>query len=506
MLKNWSPRVCPAVLVTTSVVILASLFAIEAMSAGGGYSGNWRPSALFIAVTFALISYLAFKESRAVGTGWIWGGMLIGSVLALLGMTAVFAEFAVTSGQAVTDTVTVANLLTPGSYDSRIFDILNAIEVDPRTFFIMDGLIDIWVYVQSKGGLTVVPYQLMGVQERGIVYLYATVMHVMGGFNSYYMVLTNWLAHLLATTILYAISKRVYGVKAAAIGAGLYLVFPENIYWGGVIYKDEIVVLTVLAGAYSLLQIVQERRHSYYILFVVAIVSMAFLRSGLIWSMVCAGLISHAISGADWLKSLGKYVTVIAVTVVGASLLLPAGVAGDLDQKILRKPYEKLVGGSTAYLDTQSISYRTSKLESMVERIGGGDLNLKKIYFVPIRIGFHLISPFPPTSMRFEGDRYILPSTYLFTILLTFFAVGIYRGVLTMGGTTMMATQFILLGLTIAFAGPFVYERYRLVLTPFFLSIAISVLVTSTWRQRIGMASLSGTIWLIAFAFWTMLR
>jgi len=506
---SWLLRSCPAAVITAGVVMLLSLLAAEALEASGGTSESWRASTFFIASALALISYLASAESKAVGHPWIWGGMLIGTALALLGMTTVFAEYAVTRVPAGTaaDPVAVARILVPGAYDPQIFGTLNAITVDARRFFLMDGLIDVWVYVLSKGGFDVVPYELMGVQERGIVYLYALVMHVMGGFNTYYMVLTNWLAHVLATMVLYAVSKRAFGVKAAAIGAGLYLVFPENIYWGAMIYKDEIVVLTVLASVYSLLKIAQERRQSYYLVFAAAIVGMAFLRSGLVPVMVCAGLISHAISGATRLKDLGKYIAVIATTILGTAFLLPPGIAGDLEQKIIQKPYEKLTGGSSAYLDTQSISYRTSKSESLIERLGGGDLSVEKISFVPIRIVFYLISPFPPTRMRFEGDRYILPSTYLITILLTFFAVGMYRNAIT-GGTAvhLMTTHFILLGLAIAFAGPFVYDRYRLLLTPFFLSIASAVLVTSTWRQRIMMVSLSGGIWAIAYALWTMLR
>ena len=505
---NCSLRLYLTAFITAVVVILLSLLATEALERSGGTSISWRASTSFIAVTLALISYLAARESKILGHSWIFGVTLFGAALALLAMTAVFLEHASHAFRpSAANTVEVTKILVSGEYDAQIFETLNAIKVDARVFFMMDGHLDVWVYILSKVGVYAIPYELMGVQERGIVFLYALVMHAMGGFNTYYMVLTNWLAHVLATIILYAVSKSAFGMKAAAIATVLYLVFPENIYWGGMIYKDEIVVLTVLASVYSLLKIVQERRHSYYLMFAVAIVGMAFLRSGLVLVILCAGLLTHATSGTTRLKNVGQYIALIVATVSGAVFLLPPSITSDLQQKIFQKSYEKLARGSSAYLDTPSISYRTTKSESLVERVGGGDLNVEKIYFVPIRIGSYLISPFPPTSMQFQGDRYILSSTYLITILLTFFAVGMYRSLITGGiAVNIMTTQFILLGLAIAFAGPFVYDRYRLLLTPFFLSIASTVLVTSSWRQRIMMMSLSGGIWAIAYALWMILR
>jgi len=211
-------------------------------------------------------------------------------------------------------------------------------------------------------------------------------------------------------------------------------------------------------------------------------------------------------------KGVGKrvftYILVVVTTAVVFWTIDPQGAANNILQKSVIRVFDKLRSGSTSHLDVENITYRTTKEESLTHRVGGGDLNLSKTYFVPLRILSYLIAPFPPMHRNNRSDSFILPNTYFFSLLLVPFALGFMRSFLpSQGGVVRdLSISFVILGTAIAFAGPFVYERYRLGITPLFLIIALAYLAEASWLNRFRMILLSVALWAALLVTWILLK
>jgi hypothetical protein len=155
----------------------------------------------------------------------------------------------------------------------------------------------------------------------------------------------------------------------------------------------------------------------------------------------------------------------------------------------------------------QNLAYRSSKEDSLVEKVGGGDLDLGTAYFVPIRIAMYPFVPFPPWKVRSDEDFFILPSTWMIVLSLLFFCTALLR-ILRSGDRPggIMLIFLACLSAAVAFAGPFVYERYRLLLTPIYLVLSATTWVNTSARQRALLVLGSLAILALVFLFWRLLR
>ncbi|WIM05126.1 MAG: glycosyltransferase family 39 protein [Candidatus Nitricoxidivorans perseverans] len=480
---------------TFFLTVLSYLVAEGTLLSLGRFQSLWM-TAVFLGLTYSVIAYFAiskrhFGERCQEGVGFV----LLCSV-SLAVMSQVYLMH-------LTQGAPVAREIASGG------ELLgHMVAIDPRQIFIMDGGIDEWVYVLFRNGLTSIPYEAIPVQEKGILYLYSAAMALSGEFDTYLPVLVNWAAHVTSSLLLFAISEKTFGRKAGLLAAGLLLVFPENLYWGGSLYKDGIVAMLVLAAIHASLSVsTGGRRTHYYLTLALALYGLAFLRSGLLLAVVLAGFISVAVVGRNSIHKLAEYIVTIAAAATAFTLIFPASVMADIEGKAFVRVYGKLAGGSSHGLDTQNISYRTSKEESLIERYGGGDLSFRTMHLVPLRVAGHLLAPFPPWERRFVGDWYILPATWTILALLPYFAVGLYRS--AAGGASpsmVLLIYFIFLGTAIAFAGPFIYERYRLLITPLYLAISASTFVSSSWRRRALLLLMALGFVVAAYFLWLLLR
>lgn len=428
----------------------------------------------FLVCAYSVIAYVAVSASRPGEKQWQGAGFAFLCFLSLAIMSLAYAEHS---------------------------------SINPGQQFIMDGSIDRWVYELFRNGLASIPYESIGVQEKGVLYLYSVVAVLSGEFNAYLFVLVNWIAHVASSLLLYAITVRAFGRPSALLATGLFLVIPENLYWGGTIYKDGIVVMLVLAAIHGFLRAVFDGRRIHWLTLVLALCCIAFFRSGLLAAVMMAGAVSLACGGRRLFPKLAEYVVALTLGAAVFATIFPAPVTADVWNKAFGRIYGKLAEGSSYSLDSYNITYRTSKEDSLVERYGGGDISLGNAYVVPLRVASYLFVPFPPWESRFKGDRYILPSTWLIMALLAYFASGFIRSAFGGVGPAMtLCVFFICLGAAIAFAGPFVYERYRLLITPIYLAVSSSVLVASPWSIRLRLFMASAGIVAAALLLWSILR
>lgn len=372
----------------------------------------------------------------------------------------------------------------------------------------LDGGLDQWVFVLFNHGLFALGYDQIPVQEKGLLYLYAALLRVAGDFNTYLLLVANCAAQVLSSWLLLRIALQFAPPGAAFGAAALLLVMPDALYWGSLIHKDNFVVCLVLLCLWSALAAFasQSRSWGYAALFAASLIALAFTRSGLVVPLICGGALAIVLARASRLERLARYLASVVAGVALVAAILPPSAAKDLRIQVFDRLYYKLSQGSSYKLDVQNIEFRTTAEDSLVYRLSGGDLSLKKLHFVPVRVAMYFVAPFPPWPARTRLDYFVLPSTWLLVPLWFFFLKGCWKGWRQSGDAAVWAlSSFVVLAVAVAFAGGFVHERYRLALMPFYLSFAALGESLSTARQKRVLLGASCCAFLALLAlYWTL--
>ena len=407
----------------------------------------------------------------------------------------------------VSSPVTMNTLFPHGYIDDGVNSALRGILVPSGTMFLMDGGIDKWVYVLFEKGFGYIGWSNISVQEPGILYLYVFALSAFGSYHPYFLLLVNWAVILASAVVLFFMARNCCGERVAQYVTALFLIIPEGSYWGGAIYKDGIVSLLILCIAYANLIAVKSTNYWCYVLVVLLLFALAFLRSGLVVPISAAVVLAHFLFGKQVaLRSLPLLAFMLMSAIVFGRVL-PENVAHDIAQRSVGRVLDKLQLGSSQQVDIENISYARSKERSLVETKTGGDIALTSVYFIPVRILSYFMAPFPPIFLRFSGDLFIIPSTYSFLFISAFFMKGVTKCLVEKDRSlALLLLYFSVTGVAIAFAGPFVYERYRLVITPFYICIAVTGWFPSTKRQRYCLLALSGLLLALASATWWVVK
>jgi hypothetical protein len=273
------------------------------------------------------------------------------------------------------------------------------------------------------------------------------------------------------------------------------------------LFKDNMVVLLVLAALYSVLRIVIDGARRYYALLLPVLYGIVFLRSGLLVALMVAGLFSMVLARRRPLAFTFEYVTLMVAGTLAFALIFPSSVVQEVGTRSFGFVYDRLLLGTSRGADVQNITYRTSKQESVVEKVGGGSLSLANTYMIPVRVAMYAYSPFPPWRARFDGDRYIIPSTWAIMLSLLFFGAAALRTIVTRDPPTSIMLVFMGgLVAAIAFAGPLVYERYRMMLSPIYLAFAALSWVNLPATRRTLLALGSLLVLALVYLAWRLLR
>jgi hypothetical protein len=507
-----SPKITPATNVSFCVffVIVNSVIAILLLNdTGSGYSPKVLALSIILFV-YALIFFIVESDSEIEKNRLCSAIVFMLPTISLMVMSYIFFEYTrrgMISFPPDRSTLNIIEVLPSNHYEPDLRAILEKINIHRGATILMDGQVDLWVLILSAAGPDKIPYEQIPVTERGILYIYAFLMWIAQGYYVYIMLLANWAAHILSALLIYCLCYPKLGRRVSLIIAGVFAIFPENLYWGATIYKDGFSILLVLLLIYAN-DCVKNGAVKYVIIFSIALITLAFLRSGLIVPLI---LICFALSALgkrnEVFRRLATYLVMIASTTALFWIIMPGPVVGDIAERALNRPYSKLVKGSSSHLDVQNITYATSKDESLLEKVGGGDLNVNKLHYLPARVVNYLVAPFPPLKRGVSSDIYIVPSALFISLLLVPFVAGIFQDLVSRRHIILeFAIPFVVLSVAVAFAGPFVYERYRLVVTPFFLIIGINSLYTATARLRKQLIVLSLLTWVVMFFLWYSMK
>jgi len=355
----------------------------------------------------------------------------------------------------------------------------------------MDGHLDEWVYVLFNRGLGFTEYNNIPIEEKGLLYFYAGLLRAAGDFNTYLLVVANCAAQVLSAWFLFRIATRFALPAAAFAAAALLLVMPDAIYWAGAwIHKDNFAVLLVLLCLWSGLKAftVPSWSATHPAVFACALVVLGFVRSGLVLPIITAGLVAIVLARRAIVVRAMKYFVTLILGAVFVAVLVPAQAARDLQTKTFDRVYHRLTKGSSYRLDVQNIQFRTTSEESLVYRLSGGDLSLRKIHYVPIRVAMYFVAPFPPWPLRTQLDWFVLPATWLLVPFWFFFFYGCWKALRPPNEAVVWSLAFfVVIAVAIAFAGGFVHERYRLLLMPFYWLFAMFGVYSASTRLRAGL-------------------
>jgi hypothetical protein len=372
----------------------------------------------------------------------------------------------------------------------------------------MDGALDQWAFVLFNQGLFALGYEQIPVQEKGLLYFYAALLRLAGDFNTYLLVVASCAAQVLSSWLLLRVAAQFAPPRAAFGAAALLLAMPDALYWGALIHKDNFIVCLVLLCLWSGLKAFAERPLSwrYSALFAGSLVALSFTRSGLVVPLIFGGALAIVLARRSPLERMARYGASVVAGVALMAAILPLPVAKDLRTQVFDRLYYKLTQGSSYKLDVQNITFRTTAEESLVYRLSGGDLSLKKLHYVPVRVAMYFVAPFPPWPVRSQLDYFVLLSTWILIPLWFFFLKGCWKGLRQGDDAVEWALCFfVVIAIAVAFAGGFVHERYRLLLMPFYLSFASLGESASTRRQKLVLLAASlGTFLLGLILYWIL--
>jgi hypothetical protein len=383
--------------------------------------------------------------------------------------------------------------------------------VQPGQRFVMDGQIDQWLYGYYTLGLAKYTYWGIAIQEQGIFLVYWAILRLYGEFSTSVLVISNALFHLGSSCIVYAMVRRWFGGNGpASVVAAIFLFNPDTIFWSTTLGKDNLVILLIVICQYLTLSVVGVRngwiRH---VLIALTLVDLAFCRSSMVVPVLIAIALSLLVAGKHSWGALGKFVvTTIAVTTV-FSIVFPQPIVKDIQRKAFEHILTKLVTGSASHLDVENITYRTTKEESFVTLFGGGEMNIGKAGYIPIRAAMYLIAPFPPLLQHTNGEGERVVSAVILTSLFPLFLLGVVTAIRDWNRPTLvLACYFAMIMTAVVFAGPYVYERYRLMMLSAYFPIAIAVAFTVRNSRRVVPSLLACGVgmYLIAFVAWWSLK
>lgn len=371
----------------------------------------------------------------------------------------------------------------------------------------MDGHIDEWAFVLFNQGLAAIGYNDLAVMEKGPLYFYAAILRIAGDFNTYLLVVASCTAQLLSAWLLIRISAQFAPAMAAVAAGTLLLVMPDSVYWGSLIHKDNFAVLLLLTCLWSALRAFGDRfSWAFALVFIAALLALAFTRSGLVVPIVGAGALAIVLTRKSLPKRAAWYGASMVAGVAVVATLLPHHVAVDLRKQAADRVYYRLAEGSSYKLDVQNITFSTTAKDSLVHRLSGGDLNWKKLHLVPVRVAMYFVAPFPPWPGRAQVDYFVVLSTWLLVPLWFFFLAGCWSALRERGEAALWALAFFAaIAVAVAFAGGFVHERYRVLLMPFYLAFASLGESGATNRQKAWLLGAAGVTFTAGLAlYWTL--
>ena len=311
--------------------------------------------------------------------------------------------------------------------------------------------------------------------EPFITYIFVLISTIAGEFNQHILWLTLHLANFLSAVILIKIALRIFpSIRFSWLLLALYVsIFEVN----GVtllLFKDGLIAFLVLSLFFVNARFIFQKNANgltFEFLSVLLIVLLYNLRTGTLVAILCISVLNGLFDFNNWRRHFRILLTgLLAIVVLGNV----DGFSNNL-QRSLTRATDKVQYGSGKHLDTENLTYTTSRDGSLFQKLNLNKLTPHNFYYAPVvKASLYFLLPLPINQIASFPDLFHKLSTLIYSALFTLFLVGIYK--IAKGKNReewyLVATFGILVALMLG-AGPMLVPRYRIMPSALFLLIAM---------------------------------
>lgn len=310
--------------------------------------------------------------------------------------------------------------------------------------------------------------------EPFIAYLFIAISFLAGEFNQHILWLTLETINFFAAVVLLRTSLTFFpSIRHSWILPLTYLLLFEVHGVTQQLFKDGIVAFALICLFHTYSRYIGKGKTgiSFELLAVILIVLLYNLRTGTLPAIICLSVINCIFDKKRWL--------VHARVLLGGlvAILLLGNVDGFSNklEKSLTRTTDKAIHGSGAHLDTQNLTYTTTRENSLFQKLKIHEVTASNFFYAPaVKGALYFLLPLPVNHYVNRSDLFHKLSTTIYFTLFPLLLVGI-AGILknrTREELYLLVT-FALFVMLILGAGPMLLPRYRIMVSPFFLLIAM---------------------------------
>ena len=212
-----------------------------------------------------------------------------------------------------------------------------------------------------------------------------------GGYNPLTIFFINCLCGALSVILVYAITKRLFGRKAALLSGWFVALCPSLILWSSQNLKEPAVILSNLVIIWSLISIWNNFRFRYLFMMIIPVAILASIRSFLIPIFLFSFSLAILLGVG---KGNGKCQLLFRVAVFAFLIYF----SGDFFRSIFKTVTSVNIDGLSIERICRLLSdYRGYRAEDSLAFFSGVDLGTpqKMLSFAPIGFIYALLAPFP---------------------------------------------------------------------------------------------------------------
>jgi hypothetical protein len=338
---------------------------------------------------------------------------------------------------------------------------------------IADGYADVIANAMYQCGMCV-PGTHVPLSEPFIAYIFVVISFIAGEFNQHILWLTLQTVNFAAAVVLLKIALRFF--PSARFSWALPVIYILLFDVHGVtlrLFKDGLVAFVLICLFYTNARLLEKDkpRVPFELLSVLLIVLLYNLRTGTLPAILCLSVLHCVFDRKRWLLHVRVLVTAMVSIIALGNF---EGFSDKLERSLTRTT-DKAMYGSGKHLDIQNLTYTTTRENSLFHKLKLHEVTPSNFFYAPLVKGtLYFLLPLPVTKFVNRADSLHKLSTTIYFALFSLLIIGIF-GILknrTREEVYLLAV-FGLFVVLILGAGPMLLPRYRIMVSPFFLLIAM---------------------------------
>lgn len=368
---------------------------------------------------------------------------------------------------------------------------------------IADGYIDLIANALYQCGFCLGGHKVP-LNEPFIAYVFIAISKLSGEFNHHSLWLTLHCANVLAALVLLKIAQNFLPtIRFLWAVPFSYLLVLEVHGISLLLFKDGLIVLVTLLLLYINYRQISGNGWG-QLAFVAAsvplIVFLYNLRTGTLVAILSISIMNVIFNPKSWRRH-------ISVLLLGVSCITMLGNVDGFSNKLqqsLSRATDKAMHGSSKHLDVDSLSYTTTRENSIFHKFKLHDVTPTNFFYAPfVKASLYYLLPLPVNKIASLPDLFHKLSTLLYSSLFSIFLIGLYK--VAKGRLKNEWYLVAFLGIFVALflgAGPMLVPRYRVMTSALFL-LVVAVAASRISNRFIALnIGISGGLVIALTLFW----